>query len=53
MKIYIYCDPGETISNIGIAKALTEDDNLTPQDLREISDYLEIYADNREDEKNA
>ena len=44
MRVYFYCDKGETGSNIGVAKALTE--TLEADALREIAQYLLIFAEN-------
>jgi hypothetical protein len=44
MKLHFYCDENERHSNIGIAKALTEE--LKVNDLREIVQYLMVFVDN-------
>ena len=42
MKIYFECEAEEKCSNIGIAKALTEE--LKPDDVREIALYLAAFV---------
>ena len=44
MKVYLHCDAMEPKSNIGVAKALTE--ILSTDDLREIAEYLLVFANN-------
>lgn len=44
MRVYLYCEAGESSSNIGIAKALTE--ILGTDDLREIAQYLSVFVEN-------
>lgn len=44
MKLHFYCDENEMHSNIGIAKALTEE--LKVNDLREIAQYLMVFVEN-------
>lgn len=44
MKINFCCDENEWHSNIGIAKALTEE--LELNDLREIAQYLMVFVEN-------
>lgn len=48
MKVCLYCDAEEPSSNIGIAKALTE--ILSVDDLREIAQYLLVFAENNPNE---
>lgn len=43
MKIHIRINTGEKITNIGIAKALTEIESLSVYDLIEINQYLSVY----------
>lgn len=47
MKVYLYCEEEESISNIGIAKALTE--TLRTDALREIAQYLLVFVENNHD----
>ena len=49
MKVNLYCEAGESDSNIGIAKALTE--ILKTDDLREIVQYLLVFVENNSSEK--
>lgn len=44
MRVELYCEIEETVSNIGVAKALTE--ILDADDLKEIAQYLMIFAEN-------
>lgn len=44
MKVCLHCEAEESVSNIGIAKALTE--ILGTDDLREIVQYLLVFAEN-------
>lgn len=44
MKLHFYYDENEIESNIGIAKALTEE--LEVNDLREIAQYLMVFVEN-------
>lgn len=50
MKIFYECDQHEKVTNIGIAKALTEG-SLSENDLREIAGYLLVFSDARKVEK--
>ena len=47
MKIIFEMDWEEKLSNIGIAKALTEVSNLNDSDLCEIGRHLLVYSDAR------
>ena len=45
MEIYLNLNENDNgITNIGIAKALTECNNLEVGDIKEIADYLIVYA---------
>lgn len=47
MKICFEFSAAENLSNIGIAKALTEVPNMTESDLYEIGRYLLVYSEAR------
>ena len=53
MKIIFELELEEKISNIGIAKALTEVPGLTDGDLCEIGSYLAVYSTARSSESLA
>lgn len=44
MKIEVYCDKNESLSNIGFVKAMVESGLFTVEDLQEICGHLYVLS---------
>lgn len=51
MMLHIHLDSNENYSNIGMAKAIIES-RLSVDDVRELAQYLTVYAENNQTEKD-